>query len=132
MRKTRFLTILALIVLLVVGTSTAEAGKGKKKKRKPVRGVITAVENAQAPGKFTVRVLPKKKQAAENAPPTEKTFTFSKETKFEKLVGKKKDAETRPATFADLHKDYTVLITAGKADEADSIKIFAKKKKKAG
>ena len=81
MKEMPFLAVLSLVVLLLLGISPAEAGKGKKKK-KPLHGVVTAVENAAAPGKFTVKVQAKKKDA-DAAAPAEKTFTFSDTTKFE-------------------------------------------------
>lgn len=127
MKNIRLLAALSVAVLLLLGTSSAEAGKGKKKKA--VRGVVTALENAKASGKFTVQVKAKKKDAA-TATPTEKTFTYVEGTKFEKVVGKKAEAETKPAAFTDLQKNAQVQVVADKQDQAESVKILSKKKSK--
>src|SRR5262245_22511823 len=99
MKQTWVLTILAVAVLLVLGVTPAEAGKAKKKK-KPVHGVVTALDNAQASGKITVRVQPaKKKKAANVASASEKVFSVDQATKFEKLSRKKKQVQPVAATF---------------------------------
>jgi hypothetical protein len=129
MKKLHWLAILTMAGLLVLGGSPAEAAKAKKKK--PVHGVVTAVDNAKAPGKITVRVQAnKKKKAPDAAQAMEKVFSFDQTTKFEKLTSKKKQVQSTPATFADVHKNDAVLIDPGKADLAQSVKILSKKKGK--
>ena len=133
--KTRGIALVtAIAVALTLAASTAEAGKGKKKKKKPVGGVVTAVvskENGE--GTLSVKVGARKKKAG---PPStessEKKFSLTKETKFERLTGKKKSGETKPATVKDVTKSARVSIVADKGDVVEKVTIMAGKKKAKG
>src|SRR5437762_2953584 len=112
MRKHSLAIVTALALALTLAATKAEAGKGKKKKH-PVGGVVTAVvtkENGE--GTINVKVAPKKKTASTSSEPTEKKFSITKDTKFEKLTGKKKSGETKPATAKDVSKTARVEIVA--------------------
>lgn len=132
--KTRCLAMLtALAVALTLAASNAEGGKGKKQKKKPVGGVVTEVvtkENGQ--GTISIKVMAKKQAASAPSDQPEKKFSITKDTKFEKMVGKKKDGETKPATAKDVSKATRVLVVVGKGDVAEKVTIMAGKKKSKG
>ena len=131
--KMRCMAVLAALALtLTLAASTAEAAKGKKKK-KPVGGVVTEVvtkEDGQAT--ISLKVMAKKKAASTPSEPSEKKFSITKDTKFEKMVGKKKVGESKPATAKEVTKATRVLVVAGKGDVAEKVTILAGKKKSKG
>jgi hypothetical protein len=139
MRLTRVLGV-AVVVLAAACLAQADEpakakGKGKKKAH-PMHGVVTEVkkDKDKDEGTFTAKVGGKKANKKKGTPavePTEKTFTVTAATKFEKVEhGKKGEKpEATPATFADLHEGDHVVITAD-GDVAKEVKIQVAKKKK--
>jgi hypothetical protein len=127
----RMLLALTLTLLLSLNASAAGADKGKKKNKKPVNGVVTAVERDKDGGTITVKVAAGKKQAA-TAPATEKKFTITKDTKFEKVSGKKAATDAKSATFADLRTKSKVRITVQGTSTAKVVQFQDKGKKKKG
>ena len=132
----RSLAVLSLAAVVALsGSSTADAQKPNKKKHH-VKGVVVAVHHAQKGGEhgyFTVKVGTKKQGEAAK----EERIHVGPDTKFVKLIGKKKQGQgqtSSPASFADVHKGERVLITlhAGQGHRAEYVAInTAKKKKKA-
>ncbi len=115
--------------------STADAAKGKKKKKD---GAIAAVvesfekskdETKKDDGVLKVKTVAKKKGAPAQAG-AEKTFAINKDTKVEKLVGKKKDKKLEAASIDDVKAGAKVTIVPGKDGAAEKIVIAGKKGKK--
>jgi len=113
---------------------SASAGKKGKKGKHPVRGVVASVEKAteKNAGNLTVKVMAKKKKAAPAGVAAERKIQLTEATKIEKVIGKKGQKETKPATLADVQNGSKVLVTlkAGQ-DQAEKIQVHAKGKKKA-
>jgi hypothetical protein len=116
MRALRYLTVLALALVLAVNVQAAE--KGKKKKGKGIKGVVTKVDKDS----ITVKVG-KRGDAAE------KTFKLTGTTTVEKVSGKKPDRKVTPATLSDVAVGARVAIKAD-GDTATSIKLREGKAKK--
>jgi hypothetical protein len=123
------LLVLALAATASAGDKTKKAGK--KKAAKPVQGVVIDFKKDEGKdtGTITVKVMQGKKKGGDSGEAVQKTFTVTDATKFEKVSGKKANAETKSAAFSDLAKDQKVVITA-KGDTAEDVKIAAGKKKK--
>src|SRR5947209_4312182 len=124
--------VVALILTLALSLNASAAGedKAKKKNKKPVKGVVTAVTRDKDGGTITVKVGAGKKQDAA-APATEKKFTITKDTKFEKVAGKKAAAEAKPAAFTDLRAKSKVRVTVQGEGTAKLVQFQDKGKKKA-
>jgi hypothetical protein len=119
MRLICSLASLALLVTLAAGT--ADAGKGNKKnKGNHVHGVVSSIDD----NTLIVKAKHKKGEA-----PTEEKFKIGKETKVEKISGKKGDIQVAPGTLADLKAGSHVAIVA-KDGAAEVVKIREKKGKK--
>jgi hypothetical protein len=127
----RLLLALALVLVLSLDASAAGGKKDKKKAKKPITGVVTAVTRDKDNGTITVKVGSGKKApvAAEAAP--ERKFTITKDTKFEKVVGKKAGGGTTPARFAEIKPKSKVRVTLEAGDTAKLVQFQAKGKKKA-
>ena len=129
MNRLRFLTVLAVAVMVV---PSAFAANKAKKKDKPVKATVVEVKKDadKESGTLKVMVSANKKK---NTPAAEKTFKVTEATKVEKVMkekGKKaKDTPATPAKFSDIPQGAKLQITA-KDDEATAIKFSAKKKKK--
>jgi hypothetical protein len=121
---------LALSLVLSLDASAAGGDKAKKKNKKPVKGVVTAVTRDKDGGTITVKVGAGKKNAA-TASAMEKKFTITKDTKFEKVAGKKAGGEAKPATFADLRAKSKVRVTVKDEGAAKLVQFQDKGKKKA-
>jgi hypothetical protein len=129
MRCFSWIVALALALLL---TADGLAADKAKKKPKPVQGVITEIKKDEGKdtGTITVKTVPNKKDAT--ATSEEKKFKVTSATKIDKMVGKKKDAQTSEAKFSELQKDVAVAVVpkAGEEGVAEAIHIHAAKKKK--
>ncbi len=128
MRRTHVVVSVTLVLLLAAGASAANKAKGKK--AKPVTGVVTEVTKDKDGGTITVKIAARKKKGQDA--PTEKTFTITKATTFEKQTGTKKagDLTTSGARFDDVTKGDRVTVSA-KGDVAASVKVLPTRKKKA-
>lgn len=124
MNLLRSLLMLAVTVALLAVPASVEAAK--KKKGAGAAGVVEKIEE----GSLVIKVAGKKKKGEPAPEPMTKKFALTKETKFEKVSGKKNNTTTEPATVADLKTGDRVVITANDKDEAETVKIFAGKKKK--
>jgi len=133
------LRALLIGVLALTITADASAAKAKKKKNKgSLEGIVTAVEpgkdDQKDSGTITVKVLAgKKKKAAPTGNEPEKKIAITKETKFEKVSGKKGQQSAAAATFSDIQKDGRVAIslkTGSATDTAEKVQIEQSKKKK--
>lgn len=120
----RPLLVLAVTFALLAVPSSAWA-KAKKKKGGGAVGVVEQVQE----GTLTVKIMGKKKKGAAPAEGVTKTFALTKETKIEKVVGKKKNQTTLPATLVDLKAGERVVVVAA-GDKAETVKIVEAKKKK--
>lgn len=130
-----FLRSLMVFGLFLALTGDASAAKAKKKKAGTIRGVVTAVESGTDDKKDsgTITVKPhagKKKKAA--VPAGDRKITVSKDTKVEKVSGRRARGEAKPATFTELQNNTRVLVTLkpGSGDIAEKVQIFEKRKKK--
>jgi hypothetical protein len=126
----RLLLALALSLVLSLDASAAGGDKAKKKNKKPVKGVVTAVTRDKDGGTITIKVGSGKKNAAA-ASATEKKFTITKDTKFEKVAGKKAGGEAKPAAFTDLKAKSKVRVTVKGEGAAKLVQFQDKGKKKA-
>jgi hypothetical protein len=130
MRTLRYLLAAALVLVVALNASAApKAGKAKAKKAKPVTGVVVDVQKDadKDTGTLTLKVAPKKKDAAGEA--MEKKFTFSEKTKVVKVSGKKGEQQTTDASIKDVEKAQRLTVTA-KGDAIQEIKILVGKKAK--
>lgn len=128
MRSVYALAVVAVAALLMFGTGVDAA-----KKAKPMSGTLTdAVAGKEGnEGTLTVKVMPNKKKDP-NGEPKEMKFQLKKDTKVQKTVGKKKDAMVVDGAFSDFQigQNVTITLRAGSSDQAESVKIGGKKKKK--
>jgi hypothetical protein len=129
MRMLGTVVALALVLALVAtGRAGDPAGKGQKKGGKHVHGVVVAVDRDKDKdtGTCTVRVRLGKK-GDPNAETVEKKFAVTEATRFERVIGRKGERETRPASFAAVEKGRHVLVRA-RGDVAEEVKVLEHKK----
>jgi len=126
MQILRSLVALAVVVGFTFAVSAADPTKKAAKKGTAVRGTIVSVDKADNTTTITVKTMPTKKDA--NAVAEEKKFKVTDATKIEKVIGKPKDGEVKPAAVSDLAKDLQVALVV-KDDKVESIKVMEKKKK---
>ena len=126
----RILSVLSLVGFLAFGNSTTEAAQ-KKKKGKALHGVateVTADKKESNLGTLTVKTKGKK-----GAPGADKTIQVTKDTKIEKVTGKKGEKQRTAAAFSDLGQGQNLIVhlNPNQPDQAARVEIIAKKKKKA-
>jgi len=123
-----------LVVSLLLPVSTAEAAKKKKKTGRPINGTVTSVEASASDkntGTLAVKVHQhKKKGAAAPAEEAAKSFTFTKDTKVVKIVGKKKDRTEEQASMADVKSGSRIMVQADTNGKAEKVMVLAGKKGK--
>jgi hypothetical protein len=121
-----------LAMSLALGSAAHAAKPGKKKGQSTIRGVVTEVKKDKDTGTITVKPVSKKTAATSPAPAEDavKQVAITKETKFEKVSGKKDARETQPAAFSAVEKDMRVqvILTADKKS-AEKVTVVVKKKK---
>jgi hypothetical protein len=123
----RAATVVALLPCML---GAAEAAKAAKKNKNIVQGYVVSVEKGvTGEGSITLRLKAKKKQAAADATPVEKTYKLTTNTKFTIVAGKKGAVQEKAADASRLQKgDHIVLFHNGA--EATDVKILKKKAKK--
>jgi hypothetical protein len=128
----RWVQALGVVWVVLVLAGSTEAGEQKKKKKKK-EGVIAGqvVEVAKGKddglGSITVKAVSKKGGTGQ-----ESKIEITKDTKIEKVTGKKGERKHTDADFAALHKGERVVIhtRAGNSNQAERVEIIAGKKKK--
>jgi hypothetical protein len=127
------LAALGLAMSLAAG-SPAPAAKAAKKKTARLKGVIEAVEPARenTGATITVKVRQGKSKGQPAAEPVLKKFQLTRDTKIDKVSGKKADKEFKPAAFSDLQKGTRVRLRpkVGSEDVLQAVEIRAGKKAK--
>jgi hypothetical protein len=127
-----------ILGLLLALSGDALAAKAKKKQAGGVQGTVKAIEpgtgDNKDTGTITVNIVAGKKKKKVPAPAgqgAEKKITITKETRIEKVSGKKGQTETKPATFSDLQNGARLKITLKTGtDQAEKVQIVDGKKKK--
>ncbi len=130
-------SLLACSLTLALLVPTAEGAKAKKKKgNHPTLGEVTAIDqdkDKKDEGTLTVKVTPHRKKkgaAAPAAEATEKKFTITKDTKFVKVTGKKKEKTETAATMADVKSGSRIMVVASLDGKAEKVSISEGKKGK--
>jgi len=132
MNAVRIILALAVSAVLAAGAWAGPQGAPNKGKRHhAVRGVVVAVQTADAKekgtdlGSITVKAhRHKKNAAATEAAPVEKTFQVDANTTFEKVVVVGKGQRTTgPAKFADIQKGERVAVVATNEREHRALKV---------
>lgn len=125
------MNLLRTLVLfgLVFALSTDANAAKEKKKGGGVQGTVVAVEadkDNKDNGTIKIKIVAGKKDAA--APAEEKTFKYTKDTKYWKAEGKGGEVA---AVLADLTTGANVsIVTAGDPPVAEKVTIMGGKKKK--
>ena len=125
------LAVAAATVLAASGFAGPKAGANKGKRPHAVRGVVLALQTADATAKaadlgtITVKIHHhKKKGAAEAAADVERTFAVDANTTFEKvIIAGKGQRQSEPAKFADVQKGEHVAVVAQKGPNPRALKV---------
>jgi len=128
-----------LSIMLMPVSGADEAKKAKGKKKGGVAGVVEAFEGSKADGAkgegvLKIKTVARKKKKAAAAAADEKagevkSFTITKDTKIQKVSGKKADRKTEAGSAEDLKAGARVRIKAD-GDKAQEITVLAGKKAK--
>jgi hypothetical protein len=114
----RIFSVLVVVAALIVIGTTSEAAQ---KKKGAVVGVVIDVQ------KDSLKVITKAKKGIAGE---EKTVSITKDTKIEKVTGKKGQQEKAPATLENIQKgaQVAVYLRGDQPTQAERIEIVAKKK----
>jgi hypothetical protein len=121
------LAVVALSLTLFLVSGSADAAAKKKKKASVVAGTVVSVDSGA--GKVTVKTKGNKKKMT---PGEEVTVSITKDTKIERVQGKKGSQQRTTAALSDVKQGSAILVrtNAGTQREAASVEIKGKKKKK--
>src|SRR5690348_4522337 len=108
MRALRFMVAVVAVaaVALALGNDVDAAQKKKKKGGKGVAGTITNVEKSGDNVTLTVKSVNKKTNEAKDV-----KVTVTKDSKVEKMIGKKKDKQVQAASISDLTTGQSVVVS---------------------
>src|SRR5262245_60733441 len=120
----RFVIAATVLSLVLLVGADAEAGAQKKKKKGMLIGSVVSVQ-ADA-GKITLKTKGDKKKMT---PGEEVTVSVSKETKIERIKGKKGSEQRSTATLSDVRQGAKIRVRTSKGAprEAQAIEIKGKK-----
>src|SRR5262245_453113 len=123
----RMFASVGVFVILAGFAGSALAGEAQQKKKKNAKGLTGSVVSVKKENdKTTLTVKTKGKKGAEGK---EETVTLGKDTKIEKVSGKKGQQQTSAATVSDLTTGANVTVFRNKDNQVDRVAIAGKKKK---
>jgi hypothetical protein len=124
----RFAVAVSVVCLMLCAAATSEAGAQKKKKKGLLIGSVVSVQ-ADA-GKITLKTKANKKKMT---PGEEVTVSVGKDTKIERIKGKKGSEQRSTASLADVRPGAKIRVRTSRAAprQAQAIEIKGKKKKNA-
>jgi hypothetical protein len=120
MNLLRCLSACSIVAVLALGAPGADGAK--KKKHHGVHGKVVAVDATS----ITVKVHHHKKKGATAAAdqPTERKFTVTKNTTYEKVTGQKGTRQQAAATLADVTQGTHVVILPTAKGSGEAAKVL--------